>query len=259
MLHKAASRVLLVVTLCVALISISPCYAYDVQEWITNTMPVDAWDLTKIVVGQGVVTGAITNRFGPPTITDFSACGGSVSIIHWGPNGQPLHPGEGTWGCYNTTGPAQTAMALWTDEDGNFIGIAAVEIRANHTFDHASGATIIEFEHTWRQWMGQHFPPDPGDWFGDSMGPIIGTEVYYGLADHVRPLEELNLALFDNGEIEWVPLEDFFLNSLGDTSTYVLDPDVVPAGGVVLLRVVLTSEEHGLQTTTIYQFENMPD
>ena len=69
MSRKAEPILMAAVALCVTLAFVNSVQAWDVQEAVTNTMSRNAYDLTKIVIGDGVVTGAIENKLGTPSIT----------------------------------------------------------------------------------------------------------------------------------------------------------------------------------------------
>jgi hypothetical protein len=244
---------LVAVALCVLLAFVSPAQAWDVQEKCTNNTGQLAYDLTKIVIGEGAVTGAIRNQLGTPTITTHSWGSGTVSIIHWGPGGPPVSstpPNNWVWGCFNSSGRARTIAALWTDCYGRFIGFAAVEVTVYAEWGD-DGTLVIIIEHSWYEWTGTQFPPEEGDQIGDPMGPITITDLSYAIAGHMRPLDELNDDLLNDPSIEWFPLAtDVTLGSAGEAISYTVDQ--IGVDDVVLLRYVASGE--GISTPTIQQF-----
>jgi hypothetical protein len=253
MSRKAESFWVLAATLCVVLAFANPAFAqdWDVQEKCRNTTGQDAHDLTKIVIGAGAVTGAINNQLGPPSITTHTPVQGgtTVSIIHWGPGGTPVPPGDWVWGCFNAAGSPRVGACYWTDEEGNFIGLGGVEVAVTDRRDH-HGRTWVDIEHTWLAWTGTGYPPEPGDTFAGPMGPITLTDVRFALADHMRPLAELNDDLIN--DTDWLQLDDSYLATAGEIVSYdlgMLDEDTV-----VLLYFVAAGEDEGISTPTIQQF-----
>lgn len=112
----------------------------------------------------------------------------------------------------------------------------------------------MDVEHIWYDWTGLGWPPAPNDDFGDPLGPITGTDVYYGIIDVNRPLEELNEELYDDPDITWVQLADFQLSSGADPCSYNLG--ILSSTDFVLFRFVASAE--GTQTETIHQFQPSP-
>jgi hypothetical protein len=222
--------------------------AWDVQEKCTNTTGQPAHDLTKIVLGQSAVTSAITNQLGTPSIVNFDG----VSIIHWGPGGTPVSstpPNNWVWGCFNAATQPNLIAAYWTNASGQFIGLAAVEVTFHYRWDGGHG--VLTAEHTWHSWVGTGYPPAPSDHIGPPLGPITGTNVYWAATDHLRPLTELNDALYTDPSLTWAPLDDFSLLGSGATQDYTLSGPGLDSASFLLLRFVAAGE--GLSTPTIQQ------
>jgi len=252
---KRITVIAVAVALATLLAAGNPALAWDVQEKVTNNTGGPTHDLTKIVVGAGVVTNAITNQLGTPSITNHTpvAGGTTTTIIHW-PGGTPVPDGGWVWGCFNATGAPVMGSAFWTDATSNIIGLAAIEVTVTEERDE-EGSVRVVIEHTWRDWTGTRFPPLPEDGLGDSLGPITGTDVYFAVTTVERPLEELNEDRYDDPDITWERLADFQLNSGGDTASYNLGRP--SSRDFVLLRFVASGE--GIQTETIHQFQPSPD
>lgn len=246
---------LAVVTISALVVASNPAVAWDVQEKVTNNTGGQVHDLTKIVVGSGAVTGGIDNQLGNPSITSHTPVGGggTVSIIHWA-GGIPLEDGESVWGCFNAAGAPIVGSAFWTDVDGNFIGVAAVEVYVSARTDE-TGNSWADVEHAWLDWTGTGFPPGEADDFGDPMGPITGTDVFYAITDFLRPLEDLTEALYNDPKLTWVGLNSFQLDNAGDTVAY--DLGMLTRKDVVLLRFVASGS--GISTPTIHQYRAAQD
>lgn len=254
---KRITIIVVAVTLVTLLASGNTALAeWDVQEKCINNTGQEAHDLTKIVQGTGIVTSAISNQLGDPNITTHEPTVNPValSIIHWGPGGTPVPNGGSVWGCFNAEGSPEPAVAYWTDEAGNFIGYAAIEVTVTEERDD-DGSVWVNIEHTWRDWTGTGYPPMPEDTLGEPLGPITGTNVYFGVTAVNRPLEELNEDRYDDPDITWEQLADFQLNSGGDTASYNLGR--LSSRDFVLLRFVASGE--GIQTETIHQFQPSPE
>lgn len=251
MLRQRKCFIMIAITIGVVMVYNTTALGLYVQEKCYNNTGQAAYELTKIVVGEGIVTRAIDNQLGSPSITPHTPVGGGapVSIIHWGPGGTPVPNGDWVWGCFSASGSPQLGSASWEDSDGNFIGRAAVEVTVNAS--EVGDDIRVGVEHTWREWTGTGYPPEPEDDFGDPLGPITGTDVYYAITDHRRTLEDLNEDLYNDPEITWVALPDFLLSNAGDTDSYNLG-ELEPSD-IVLLRFVASGE--GISTPTIHQLQ----
>ena len=219
-------------------------YAYDAQQYYTNTYPDTAFDLTKILRGNWTISGAIHDKFKNHTVTNL----GNLTIIHWDNGFVP--PGQGTWACFNTaTGDsAPVIAALWTDAEGNYIGPAGPVGSSSGSRD-TSGNVIIDVSHNWVQWNDTAYPVEE-DSSGPPYGPIIGTDVYYAFTADQLPMASLNETLWDIGsDINWVPLGGFTLN-YGEAQSYNLQQ---PKGtAVALLRFSVSGG--GQSATEIVQY-----
>lgn len=260
---KRITIIIVTVTLFTLLASGNPALAtWDVQEKCFNNTGQDAYDLTKIVVMPegGAVTSAISNQLGDPNITTYppTVKPGSVSFIHWEVKyppdvpvpGTPVPPDGWVWACFNVSGQPKPANAFWTDQNGNIIGMAAVEVTASGERDE-QGNVWVRVGHSWIEWTGRRWPPSTGDALGAPLGPITGTDVYYAITNVRRSLEELNEARYDDPDIKWERLADFRLTSGGDPASYNLGR--LSNRDFVLLRFVATAER--IRTETIHQFQ----
>lgn len=266
---KRITIIVVAVTLATLLASGNPALAWDVQEKIQNNTGQDVYDLTKIVefVETGVVINAIENQLGKPNISPHTPSSGGPAkwIIHWGENPQGLPPDqrpsvppdEWVWACFNASGTPKKASAFWTDEDGNKKPEPPppIEVYVSESRDQQDNV-LVDVEHSWRDWTGTGWPPSPDDDFGDPLGPITGTDVYFGIIDVNRPLEELNEDLYDDPDITWEQLDDFQLDSVGDTASYNLGK--VSNSDFVILRFVASDEGTQTETITIHQFQPSP-
>ena len=220
---KQIAILVVIVTVGTLLVLGKPALAWDVQEKVINNTEQDAYDLTKIVEGPegGIVTKAISNQLGDPNIITYppTVMPTAVSVIHWGVKfpgdvlvpGPPVPPGGWVWACYNASDATKPATAFWSDQDGNPIGMAAVEVSVSERRE-TDGSVWIDVEHSWRDWTGMRWPPTPDDVLGDFLGPITGTDVYYAVSNIERSFEQLNGDLYIDPDITWNQLDDFQLD-----------------------------------------------
>lgn len=155
--------------------------------------------------------------------------------------------GNSSWFCAQVaSGPIDMTAAYWTDAGGSFIGIAGVSMWASYS--NAGGNVILRARNTWRYWDDTVF--------GDTVGTVSGSQVYYALSDTLFALEALNENLFTDPSITWQSLSNF--NNLAPEQTASYDIGPQGFGKVVLFRFLVTGKDStatNYTTTEIAQFE----
>jgi len=179
--------------------------AWQVNQHYYNNTGQTAHDLTKIIPGNYNITEAMLNQpFANYEVVHING----YTIIHWY-NGQ-VAPGERGHACFSTDALHRppVIVSLWTDVNGNFIGIAGPVVGTYPWLDVADGHIKLEIGNDMAAWNGTSYPIQVGDGPGAPRGPINLSQVYYAFSEIGRPLEDLDSTLFDSPDLAWHQLND---------------------------------------------------
>ena len=206
-------------------------YAWTVNQHYQNKTGQTAYDLTKILMGNYVLTDTMLHLpFDSCTIIPL----GPFAIVRW--HGGQVAPNGWGHACFTTAQNIKplVVIPLWTDANGLIIGTAGPAVGAFIDVIKETNRVRVRLNHYWRHWTGTGFPPELTDSAGAFYGRIIGTEVHYAVIDEELPLEELNDSLWGPySSIVWNPLDTFYVDSLEEKS---YDLGIGDNGDVYLFR-----------------------
>ncbi|MCP4566047.1 MAG: hypothetical protein GY841_00545 [FCB group bacterium] len=195
--------------------------AWQVNEHYKNNTGQNAYDLTKILLGNVTATNAILNQ----PFTDFEQIQfDTFSVFHWY-NGA-VAPGDYGHACFSTNSQVVSPyVALWTDASGYFIGIAGPVATPGMSYDDVDGTMRFQIGNEWHHWNGTSYPPSPGDAIGEYVGPITILDAKYAIDDQNRDLIELDSTLLTDPGLAWEPLPELIVT--------------IEPGGVAVADVVM--------------------
>jgi hypothetical protein len=192
-------------------------HGWDCQEHFQNRTGRTVYDLTKVLLGNWIVTDAIRNA---PFTYWVSFPFGGITIIHWW--GGSVPPNGWAAACFNTLDyqapPARAAF--WTDQCGRFIGLAGATFRLNLQIKRnvvlGEGDNLeLSVEHTWRDWTAgpndvSYFPTDTVGLGAPPHSTIDVNNIQYAIVDEPFDLNQMDVNFVDDHpEVNWIPVRTY--------------------------------------------------
>ncbi|MBN1163546.1 MAG: T9SS type A sorting domain-containing protein [Candidatus Krumholzibacteriota bacterium] len=227
------------------------------QEEFVNTLADTAYDLMKIIhteYGSFTITDVITGEPFPDYDISYVDSTGDI-YIHW--KGDKVAPGDTAKACFEIARATkfyaphyEVTTTIWTDENGDTLGKASPVVTGNFGYIDMNNTTVCTWNHTWVEWLGDGWPPEPPDSTGTGMGTIEVGDVYWCLAPRGYSLDELNSDRYTDPELIWQSLEGFTFN-YGESVTRELSAGILPTD-IVLVRYEMSGG--GLSSSDFLQF-----